>query len=85
MTENPVKKYVEFEFYPLFTYASPPEVITPDKTLSTSADRGVAKVLPNLNGLVDGSITISEVGRLWAPEMKSQAFCRAVIDQIDVK
>ena len=52
-------------------------MISTSGTLEACAQSSVPKVLAKFNGLVDGAIAITEVGRLWSADVDSEAFCRA--------
>ncbi len=81
---KPCEKDVEFKLHSSFTYASGPKVIAPNKTFSTSTDPCIAKVLPDFNGLIDRSVTVSKIGRLGIAKVNSKALCRAAIDNMSL-
>ena len=52
-------------------------MVSANQALQASADIRIAIVLAQLDRLVQGAITISEIRCLWSSEMDAEAFDRA--------
>ena len=54
-----------------------PEMIPSNQTLFASAKAGVPKILTELDGLVDESVAVAEVGGLRITQVNAEALCGA--------
>jgi hypothetical protein len=57
--------------------APQPQMVAPDEALPARANVRIPIIISQFYGLIHPTITVSQVGRLWCPQMSSKTFYSA--------